>query len=92
MQLPFFPHVGIRAVMLNISGLSLAIKRGQVCVKKKNAVTGRPTGYPELLSGLCCACAAQEILPFHTAYTCPPASAGAPSGAAQSSAKTKQLC
>lgn len=45
-----------------------------------------PTGYPELLSALCRACAVQEISPFHTAYICPPASAGAPSDAAQSSA------
>lgn len=41
MQLPFSSHIGIGAVMLNISGLSLAIKRGQVFVIEKIAVTRR---------------------------------------------------
>lgn len=43
-----------------------------------------PIGYPEFLSALCHICTVLEILPFHTAYICPPASAGAPSDAAQS--------
>lgn len=93
MQLPFPSHVGIRTVMLNISGSSLAIKKGQVCVieKKKMQWQEGPIGYPELLCDLCHAVLA--ILPFHTACICPPASAGAPSDAAQNSAdRDKRMC
>lgn len=54
MQLPFSSHGGIRTVMLNIPGLSLAIKRGQVFViEKKTQRLEGPPGCPEFLSVLC---------------------------------------
>lgn len=91
MQLSFSSHMGIRTVMLNISGLSLAFKRGQMFVIEKNSVTRRTHWL--LRTPKCHTCAVLEILPFHTAYICPPASVGAPSDAAQSSAnKDKKMC